>query len=311
MNAKLVWKVDWPMRWAWEGVDFEPAGADHSTPGSSRDVGVKLVRAIFGAEPPEYLAYSFVGAAGRSKMSSSLGAAPTPEAALEVMEPPILRWLYARRKPEQSFNVDFGKEIIRLYDEWDSFRKREADPGLLALATRTRVGEVAQTPRPMPFRILAAVTDLTQGDAEQTRRILAAHDPEPFALDELEPRLSCARAWTLRYQPEDERTHVREAFAADVWAELDDDGRAAVELLAADLERDWSLEGLTTLLYGIPKRLRGLPEDAPPDDVLKQAQRGFFVALYRLLVGADTGPRLPTLLLSLGPERVRGLLRQA
>jgi lysyl-tRNA synthetase class 1 len=309
MNAKLVWKVDWPMRWAWEGVDFEPAGADHSTPGSSRDVGVKLVRGVFGAEPPEYLAYAFVGAAGRSKMSSSLGAAPTPGHALEVMEPPILRWLYARRRPEQSFNVDFGKEIIRLYDEWDSFRKREADPQLLALTTETQAGRVEQTPRPMPFRILAAVSDLTQGDADQMRRILAAHDPEPFELAELEPRLACARTWTLRYQPEDERTHVRASFAADAWAELDDDQRAAVELLVQDLERDWTLEGMTTLLYGIPKRLRGLPEDAPPDDEVKAAQRSTFVALYRLLVDADTGPRLPTLLLSLGSERVRGLLR--
>ena len=34
-EGKLVWKVDWPMRWAFEGVDFEPGGADHATPGSS------------------------------------------------------------------------------------------------------------------------------------------------------------------------------------------------------------------------------------------------------------------------------------
>jgi lysyl-tRNA synthetase class 1 len=307
MNAKLVWKVDWPMRWAWEGVDFEPAGADHSTPGSSRDVGVQLCRAIFDAEPPEYLAYAFVGAAGRSKMSSSLGQAPVPASALEVMEPPILRWLYARRRPEQSFTVDFGKEIIRLYDEWDGFRRKE--PGeLLALATTSRDAPIAMTPRPLPFRILAAVSDLTQGDPEQMRRILSAHEPEPFDLAELEPRLSCARTWVLQYEPEDERTHVREAFAADVWAELGATERASVELLVADLERDWSLEGLGTLLYGVPKRIRGLPEDAPPDDELKAAQRAFFVALYRLLVGADTGPRLPTLLLSLGAPRVRALL---
>lgn len=319
MNAKLVWKVDWPMRWAWEGVDFEPAGEDHSTPGSSRDVGVQIVRAIYGAEPPEYLAYAFVGAAGRSKMSGSFGAAPTPANALEIMEPPLLRWLYARRKPEQKFNIDFGKEIIRLYDEWDSFRRRaaadadDADATLLALSTGTHGGSVVATPHPMPFRILAAVTDLTQGDAEQTRRILAAHtdDPGSFELDALEPRLSCARNWTLAYEPEDERTHVREAFDAATWDALDDEARGAVELLVSELERDWTLEGLTTLVYGVPKRLRGLPEDAEPDAELKQAQRAFFVALYRLLVGADTGPRLPTLLLSLGADRVRSLLTPA
>jgi lysyl-tRNA synthetase, class I len=315
MNAKLVWKADWPMRWAWEGVDFEPAGADHSTPGSSRDVGVQIVRGVFDAEPPEYLAYAFVGAAGRSKMSSSLGEAPVPAHALAVMEPPIVRWLYARRKPEQSFSIGFGKEIIRLYDEWDAFRQRApaaggADAELLLLATSARDAPVVQTPRPMPFRILAAVSDLTQGDPEQLRRILAAHaeDPGAFDLAGLEPRLACARTWTLRYQPEDERTQVRERFAAEAWRELTEDERRGVELLTGELERDWSLEGLTTLLYGVPKRLRGLAEDAEPDAELKHAQRAFFAALYRLLVGADTGPRLPTLLLSLGPERVRALL---
>jgi len=33
--GKLAWKVDWPMRWAYERVTFEPAGVDHASPGSS------------------------------------------------------------------------------------------------------------------------------------------------------------------------------------------------------------------------------------------------------------------------------------
>lgn len=31
-RGKLVWKVDWPMRWAYEGVIFEPSGVDHHSP---------------------------------------------------------------------------------------------------------------------------------------------------------------------------------------------------------------------------------------------------------------------------------------
>ena len=42
-HGKLVWKVDWPMRWAYEGVDFEPSGVDHSSPGSSFVVGGQIV----------------------------------------------------------------------------------------------------------------------------------------------------------------------------------------------------------------------------------------------------------------------------
>ncbi len=42
-RGKLVWKVDWPMRWAYEGVVFEPSGVDHSSPGSSFQVGGQIV----------------------------------------------------------------------------------------------------------------------------------------------------------------------------------------------------------------------------------------------------------------------------
>ena len=44
------------------------------------------------------------------------------------------------------------------------------------------------------------------------------------------------------------------------------------------------------------------------DPELKVAQRSFFALLYTLLVGRDTGPRLPTLLLAVGADRVRKLL---
>ena len=34
-GCKLAWKIDWPMRWRYEGVDFEPGGKDHASPGGS------------------------------------------------------------------------------------------------------------------------------------------------------------------------------------------------------------------------------------------------------------------------------------
>jgi lysyl-tRNA synthetase class 1 len=68
------------------------------------------------------------------------------------------------------------------------------------------------------------------------------------------------------------------------------------------------LDGLTTLVYGVPKIQLGLPPTVKPTPELKAAQRTFFTLLYRLLVGRDTGPRLPTLLLVIGAEQVRALL---
>ena len=93
-----------------------------------------------------------------------------------------------------------------------------------------------------------------------------------------------------------------------VLAKLDDAERDMISRLACGLDDHWSLEGLTTLVYGVPKLHRGLPIDVQPTAELKIAQRRFFALLYRLLVGCDTGPRLPTLLLAAGPDRIRHLL---
>jgi lysyl-tRNA synthetase, class I len=61
-------------------------------------------------------------------------------------------------------------------------------------------------------------------------------------------------------------------------------------------------------VYGVPKLALGLEVDAAPTDEVKADQKEFFRLLYNLLVGKDRGPRLPTLIVALGPEKVRSLL---
>lgn len=316
-RGKLVWKVDWPMRWAYEGVTFEPSGVDHQSPGSSFVVGGQLVREIFGGTQPIGPMYAFVGISGMAKMSSSKGGVPTPADALEIMEAPLLRWLYARRRPNQSFKVAFDQEIQRTYDEWDALVRKIADgvaqPGDVAAhrrASSTAAGELPRTPRPLPYRTLASVADITAGAEEQTLRILSELDPaDPVrSLDETRPRLDRAERWISTQVPADQRTRVRDTPDEQLLAALDAEQRASLRLLLDGLDEHWSLEGLTALVYGVPKLRSGLAPDAKPTPELKAAQRSFFALLYQLLVGRDTGPRLPTLLLAVGADRVRKLL---
>ncbi|MEV7926134.1 lysine--tRNA ligase [Kitasatospora sp. NPDC088779] len=319
-GGKLVWKVDWPMRWAFEGVTFEAGGVDHSSPGSSFTVGSQVVREIFDGLPPSYLGYSFVGISGMAKMSSSKGGVPTPIDILEVVEPAVLRWLYNRRQPRQSFSIALDAEILRLYDEWDALgRKVEgATATELEVAVRARslgpaAGPLPSTPRPLPFRTLASVADVAAGDPKQTLRILQDFTVgEPLAgLDEAQPRLDRAQAWVSTYVPAEERTQVRAEPDRERLEQLSPVKREALKLLLDGLDENWSLDGLTALVYGVPKIQAGLPLDAPASPELKVAQRELFVLLYELLVGRDTGPRLPTLLLALGADRIRSLLTVA
>ncbi|MFI9239841.1 lysine--tRNA ligase [Streptomyces sp. NPDC053079] len=316
-HGKLVWKVDWPMRWAYEGVVFEPSGVDHSSPGSSFQVGGQIVGPIFGGEQPIGPMYAFVGISGMAKMSSSKGGVPTPGDALKIMEAPLLRWLYARRRPNQSFKIAFDQEIQRLYDEWDKLNAKVADGTVLpadaaahSRAVRTAAGELPTTPRPLPYRTLASVVDITAGHDEQTLRILGDLDPaNPVkSLDETRPRLDRAEHWINTQVPAESRTVVRAEPDTELLSSLDEQGRESLRLLLEGLDEHWSLDGLTTLVYGVPKVQAGLEPDAKPTPELKVAQREFFALLYQLLVSRDTGPRLPTLLLAVGADRVRKLL---
>ncbi|WP_030985913.1 lysine--tRNA ligase [Streptomyces sp. NRRL S-1813] len=316
-RGKLVWKVDWPMRWAYEGVIFEPSGVDHSSPGSSFVVGGQIVRQIFDGAQPIGPMYAFVGISGMAKMSSSRGGVPTPGDALKIMEAPLLRWLYARRKPNQSFKIAFDQEIQRLYDEWDKLESKVADGSALpadaaaySRAARTAAGELPRTPRPLPYRTLASVADITAGHDEQTLRILSELDPDRpvTSLDETRPRLDKAEYWINTQVPAEQRTIVRDQPDEELLGTLDEQSRGSLRLLLEGLDEHWSLDGLTTLVYGVPKIQAGLEPDAKPTPELKVAQRAFFALLYQLLVGRDTGPRLPTLLLAVGADRVRKLL---
>jgi lysyl-tRNA synthetase, class I len=330
ISGKLVWKVDWPMRWAHEHVVFEPAGEDHHAPTGSFTVGSQLVRSIFGGTPPRSAVYSFVTmAGGNGKMSSSAGGAAVPATALDVIEPTIMRWLYARRLPSQSFAIDLGPSAVqRLYDEWDRFAQRavgpHADPSdsdVLASCLRTSAGEVRATPRPVSFRLLASAADITQGNTTQIARIVAEHlapaepvtgaaEPPSAAelIPQLRPRLDCAINWATRLLPSAQRTVIRDSFNSEQWEQLDSSARESVRTLVAGLAGSWTLDGLTALVYAVPKLMLGLPADAPPTGDLKKAQREFFKVLYELLCSADTGPRLPTLLLSIGLDRTTALL---
>ncbi|MBO3751863.1 lysine--tRNA ligase [Streptosporangiaceae bacterium NEAU-GS5] len=314
-RGKLVWKVDWPMRWAYEGVIFEPSGVDHSSPGSSFVVGGQIVREVFGGVQPIGPMYAFVGISGMAKMSSSRGGVPTPSDALSIMEPALLRWLYARRRPNQSFKISFDQEIQRMYDEWDSLDRKVVDGSALPLdvaahrrAASTSYGPLPVTPRVLPYRTLASVADITTGDEEQTLRILREFDPGLRTLEEARPRLDKAGHWVATYVAAEERTEVRGEPDHALLESLGEDERASIRMLLDGLDEHWSLEGLTTLVYGVPKALAGLDPDAKPTAELKAAQRSFFALLYRLLVGRDTGPRLPTLLLAVGRDRVGKLL---
>ncbi len=286
--AKLSWKVDWPMRWGEEGVVFEPGGHDHASPGGSYDTSSVIAREVFGVEPPVFVGYQFIGIRGMDgKMSGSKGDAITPGQLLRIYAPDLLKWLYTRKNPHQPFDLAFDSEVIRQYDEYDRAMKA-----------------VDATSNPIPFRQAVSLGQILQWDRE---KILAMVEKLNLGFDatSVVERIGKAKAWLEEYNP-GEMIVVRDEPNAEYAATMDERARGFVSafaefVCASDFET-LTIETLEEKLYAIPK------VDGLADKELKAAQRDFFKALYQLLIGKDTGPRLSTFIWALGKERVETLI---
>lgn len=303
--VKLPWKLDWPMRWGEEQVHFEPGGKDHATPGGSYDVAATVSREMFGRKAPVFQGYQFVGVRGikGDKMSGSKGGAISPATLLEIYEPTLLKWLYMRKSPTQSFNLAFDTEVYRQYDEFDrevaTFQRDEATPAQQKILLFSGVTKNQETP--LAFKQAVAMGQITQWQPSRVHE-LAEKSGIPCSEASIAVRLAKAHAWLNSYNPE-EIIALRDAPNADYAATLDDKRRAQIATLRSFLQGEvTSITVLDETLYGIPK------DPAQSEKETKVAQRGFFKDVYNLLINRDAGPRLSTFLWAIDRATVIKLL---
>lgn len=293
-RVKLAWKIDWPMRWREEGVVFEPGGHDHASPNGSYDVSGRVCRQIFNYSGPLFVGYSFIGLQGLDgKMSGSKGGAMTPGDLVKIYEPELLKWLYARKRPDQEFNLAFDTEVFRLYNEFDRC-VAQAKAGKLSEYEMTAIttatsdsGFVEGTP--INFRQAAGLgqsVDWRVDKALEAERALG----NDFDVASVESRFKRARYWLEEFNRES-MMRVRETQNAEYLATMSDEAKVKVRQLQDALSQGMSdLTEINSLVYAIPKVSTASEEEN------KVLQRSFFKDVYQLLIGGDTGPRLSTLL---------------
>jgi lysyl-tRNA synthetase class 1 len=119
-GIKLGWRVDWPMRWEYEKVDFEPAGKDHHSQGGSFDTARHVCREVYGWDAPVTFRYDFIGIKGSAgKMSSSSGKVINLEDLLRVYTPETARYLFAGTRPNTEFTISFDLDVIKINEDYD------------------------------------------------------------------------------------------------------------------------------------------------------------------------------------------------
>jgi lysyl-tRNA synthetase class 1 len=313
-GVKLGWRVDWPMRWAYEQVDFEPAGKDHHSQGGSFDTARHVCKDVYGWDAPVTFRYDFIGIkGGAGKMSSSSGRLYDLSDLLKVYTPELVRYLFAGTRPNTEFTISFDLYVIKIYEDYDRTEriawKAEAAKDEAAYRRERRIYELSQVeslppvmPYQVPFRHLCNLIQISGGDIDKTLAGLEKDSAEagnPLAPEQIPPlraRALCAKYWVEACAPEEFRFRLRPAGER---AELSEK----------------ELAGIRALREGVIRRIETFSGDKPCAEAIYRAAeeakldgKALFRSAYQALIGKDQGPRLANFLRSIEKERLLQIL---
>ncbi len=306
-NCKLAWKIDWPMRWMYEGVDFEPGGKDHAAPGGSYQTSSVIAKKIFGIEPPVFQGYEFIGIKGTTgKMSGSSGLNMTPETLLRLYQPEIILWLYAKTEPNKAFDFCFDDGILRQYFEFDrmltAYENGKADEMTQNIMYNCLIeGKKLET---VPMGLIVQLGSVVDFNVEMLETVFEKIGT-PYKYEQFADRLERAKTW-LNYCSPENVNRLRTTRNWDVYETLTEEEKTEIKLLHDYIkEGGYDLDQLQTAIYDVPKKIFGTDMEKKQ---LQAIQGTFFKNVYKLIIDKEKGPRLYLFLYAIDPKDYLGLL---
>ncbi|GHV83732.1 lysine--tRNA ligase [Spirochaetia bacterium] len=305
-SVKLGWRVDWPMRWSFEKVDFEPAGKDHHSDGGSFDTSRHVCKDVYGWDAPITFRYDFIGIKGAAgKMSSSKGKVIDLGTLLRVYTPQLVRYMFAGTRPNTEFTISFDLDVIKIYEDYDKTEriawKVENAKNDSEYQKERRIYELSQVdevpaamPYQVPFRHLCSLIQIADGDIEKT--ILSLPNVSDEQIAALKERCVCAVNWITEYAPEEFCFKLKNKSDP---ADLDETERAAV--------RDLRDKVITNIMsFNDDKSCAQAIYDIAAKNNIDG--KVLFRASYKALIGKDQGPRLASFLRTVNRERLLDIL---
>lgn len=290
--VKLQWKPDFGMRWAALGVDFEMFGKDHQ---ANAPVYSKICR-ILGARPPEQYVYEMFLDDKGEKISKTKGNGIAVEEWLSYAPEESLS-LYQFQKPRTAKRLYFDV-IPKAVDEYLTFLQKypneEPNRQIENPVWHIHSGQPPAATSPVNFALLLNLTGVANADTkEELWGYISRYAPEASA--ESHPLLDKLAGYAIRYYEDFVKPNK-------VYRAPTDRERAALEDLAGRLrtfDEEPTGENLQTLTFSVGK------------DHEFENLRGWFTALYEVLLGQSQGPRFGGFAALYGVEETAAMIEEA
>ena len=247
-----------------------------------------IAKEIYGVKAPKFQPYGWLSIAGLGDMHSSTGNNITPATVLEVYEPEMVRWLFAKYAPTDAFAFNFDDTIIRHYSEFDkgleAVKNGEADDYNKVVYELCMIHGINVKAK-VPFGVLASVAPIVDFNPKAIKDILAKIDVEFDERDE--ERLIRVKNWITKHQPS-KMYKLLEKRNDEYYAGLSDEEKDAVKKLADYVSAHDGIkeQEIQQYLYGIIND----PSLTKKENMARQQK--FFAVFYNVLFGTDKGPRL-------------------
>ncbi len=270
-NVKLQWKPDFGARWAALGVDFEMYGKEHATNEKIYDA---ICRAL-GGRAPEHFSYELFLDENGQKISKSSGNGVSIDEWLTYAPTESLSY-FMYQKPKTAKRMHFDV-IPKAYDEYHqqlrAYPGQELKAQLNNPVWHIHGGDVPESTLIVPFAMLLNLASVSGAeDKEALWGFIRRYAPEATA--ESHPDLDQAAGFAVRYFNDFVKPTRKHRAPTDQEREALEALKAALEAYDGPAED----EALQSVVYSIGR------ERFDP-------MRGWFTALYEVLLGASQGPR--------------------
>jgi lysyl-tRNA synthetase class 1 len=289
--VKMQWKPDWAMRWAALGVDYEMSGKDLI---ESVKVSSRICR-VLGGTPPEGFNYElFLDELGQ-KISKTKGNGLSIEEWLRYGPPETLAYyIFPNPKSAKTLHFDVIPRAVDDYIKHLDAYNAEQDPArrIENPAWHVHRGAPPANGSPVPFNLLINIVSAGNASSKEVLwGFLTRYSPG--ATPQTEPLLDRLVDYAIAYY--EDFVKPTKAFRAPTEQE-----RAAMQDLAA--------------------RLKALPADCKDGGLIQDEVyavgnehgfdplRGWFAALYEVLLGSSQGPRFGSFAAIFGLRRTIDLI---
>ncbi len=270
-NVKLQWKPDFGARWAALGVDFEMYGKEHATNEKIYDA---ICRTL-GARPPSHFSYELFLDDQGQKISKSSGNGVSIDEWLTYASTESLSY-FMYQKPKTAKRMFFDvipKAVDEYHQQLRAYATQDVVQQLNNPVWHIHGGDVPTSNMLVPFSMLLNLASVSSAeDKSQLWGFIQRYAPE--ATPETNPDMDAAAGFAVRYYNDFVKPQKTYRLPSDLEREALEHLRDQLKAYDGPIED----EALQSIVYACGRdRFDPL--------------RGWFSALYEVLLGASQGPR--------------------